>query len=98
MPIVRSLSYAQAHLAEIISAVNSTRRSMVVTRCGVRVAVVQDFDSYRRTEDALLMLKLVAMGEAEIAKGRSRSSADVFRSLRKRLKVRSAAQSKASKR
>lgn len=98
IPIVRSLSYAQAHLAEIISAVDSTRRSVIVTRRGVRVAVIQDFDSYRRTEDALLMLKLVAMGEADITKGHSRSSADVFRSLRRRLKARSAAQSKATKR
>jgi antitoxin HicB len=98
MPISQSLSFAQAHLAKIISAVNSTRQSVVVTRRGVRVAVIQDFDSYRRTEDALLMLKLVAMGEADIAKGRSRSNADVFRSLRRRLKARSAAQSKASRR
>lgn len=95
---VRSLSYAQAHLAEIINAVNSTRQPMVVTRRGVRVAVIQDFESYRRTEDALLMLRLVAMSEADIANGRSRSNADVFRSLRKRLKARSAAQSKATKR
>lgn len=98
MQMTQSVSFVKAHFAEILQDVNASRRPMVVTQNGASTAVIQDHESYQRTRDALLMLKLVAMGEADIAKGRTTPQAEVFGSLKKRLKARIAAEAKAGKR
>lgn len=90
----QSISFVKSHFAEVIQEVNSSRQVMVVTQNGASTAVIQDHESYQRTRDALMMLKLVAMGEADIAKGRSVPQDQVFDSLKKRLKDRISAQAK----
>ncbi len=82
---IQSISYVKAHLAEVIQDLNEGSRPVIITQNGASTAVLQDHASYQRTQDTLAMLKLVAMGEAEIAKGRGLSHAEVFRDLRQRL-------------
>lgn len=98
MQTTQSVSFVKAHLAEVIHEVNASRNPMVVTQNGACTVVIQDHDSYQRTRHALIMLKLVAMGEADVAKGRTIPQAEVFSSLKKRLKARIAAEAKAGKR
>ena len=83
----QSVSYVKAHLAEVIDSVRASHDPVVITQNGANTAVIIDHDSYQRTRQALAMLKLVAMGEQDIAKGRTISQAEVFRSLKQRLKV-----------
>ena len=97
MPATQSVSYVKAHLAEVIHEVNASRNPLVVTQNGASTVVIQDHESYQRTRDALMMLKLVAMGEADVAKGRTIPNAEVFSSLKKRLKAQIAAEAKARK-
>ena len=97
MPASQSVSYVKAHLAEVIHEVNASRNPLVVTQNGASTVVIQDHESYQRTRDALMMLKLVAMGEADVAKGRTISHVEVFGSLKKRLKAQIAAEAKARK-
>jgi prevent-host-death family protein len=98
MSSTQSVSFVKAHLAEVIQEVNASHQPMVVTQNGASTAVIQDHASYQRTRDALLMLKLVAMGEADVAKGRTVPQDEVFRSLKHRLKARIAAEAKTGKR
>ncbi len=91
MATTRSVSYVKAHFAEVIQAVNESRDHLVVTQNGASAVVIQDHETFKRHRDAMLMLKLVAMGEADIAKGRITPQAEVFSSLKKRLKARSSA-------
>jgi prevent-host-death family protein len=98
MPNSQSVSFVKAHLAEVIHEVNSSRNPLVVTQNGVSTVVIQDHDSYQRTRDALMMLKLVAMGEADVAKGRTVPQAEVFAGLKKRLKAQGAQKKQAAKR
>ena len=51
-------------------------------------AVVQDYASHQRLQDALLMLKLMVEGEMDISAGRTRPQDDVFRTVRKQLAAR----------
>jgi prevent-host-death family protein len=90
----QSVSYVKAHLAEVIHQVSERRAPLVVTQNGASTVVIQDLESFQRTRDALLMLKLVAMGEADAAKGRTIPQAQVFASLKKRLRARLASQAK----
>jgi prevent-host-death family protein len=95
MSTSKSVSYVKAHLAEVIHEVNANRRPVVVTQNGASTVVIQDHDTYQRTRDALLLLKLVAMGEADVAKGRTIPQDQVFSSLKARLKERIATGSRA---
>ena len=96
MPSTQSVSFVKAHFADVIRDVNVSRRPVVVTQNGASTVVIQDHASYQQTRDALLMLKLVAMGEADIAKGRTVPQAEVFRSLKQRLTARRTAEAKAA--
>ena len=46
---------------------------------------VQDFDAHERQRNALLMLKLMVQGEADVQAGRTASQARVFAGIRERL-------------
>jgi prevent-host-death family protein len=83
----QSVSYVKAHLAEVIDGVRRSHDPLVITQNGANTAVLVDHDTYQRTRQALALLKIVAMGESDIAKGRVVSQDEVFRSLKRRLKA-----------
>ena len=83
-----SVSYIKAHLAEVIDSVQASHDPVIITQNGASTAVIMDHESYQRTRQALAMLKLAAMGEQDIAKGRTMPQAEVFRSLKRRLQGR----------
>lgn len=95
MHTTQSVSFVKAHLAEVIQEVNASRNPIIVTQNGASTVVIQDHDSYQRTSDALIMLKLVAMGEADVSKKRTIPQSEVFSTLKKRLKSRIQAEAKA---
>lgn len=84
----QSISHVKAHFAQIIDEIRNGRGPLIVTRHGTTAAVIQDYASYERTQKALAMLKLVAMGEEDVRKGRISSQAEVFAGARKRLTAR----------
>lgn len=59
---------------------------MVLTQNGRASAVVQSYETFQRQQQALLMLKLLAQGEADIAAGRTIPQEEVFERMEKRLK------------
>ena len=79
------VSQVKARLAEVIESARETGEPVVITQNGQGTAVLQDLASYEATRRSLTMLKLVAQGERDLARGRSIPQAEVFRSLRKRL-------------
>lgn len=80
----RPVSYLKAHLAEEIHRVQESHDPVTITQNGVPTAVLQDHESYQRTRQALAMLKLIAMGEHDIAHGRTVSQDEVLRRIRSR--------------
>jgi PHD/YefM family antitoxin component YafN of YafNO toxin-antitoxin module len=45
---------------------------MVITQNGEAKAVLQDVASYERAQETLALLKLLALGQADVAAGRTR--------------------------
>jgi prevent-host-death family protein len=88
----QSVSYVKSHLAQVIDDVRDGGGPMIVTQNGATAAVIQDPESYERTQQALAMLKLVAMAHEDVRKGRVRSHKDVFANARKRLAARQKAE------
>ena len=79
---VVSLSEFKARAAQMLAEMKATEREVVLTQRGAASAVVQDFDAYERQRNALLMLKLMVQGEADIQAGRTTPQDQVFAEIK----------------
>jgi prevent-host-death family protein len=82
---VKPITYMKTHSAELVADVNKRRSPIVITQNGEPRAVVMDIESYERTQDALMLLKLIAQSEDDLRKGKWLSQSQMEAELRKRL-------------
>lgn len=61
---------------------------VILTQNGKGRAVVQSYEAWQQSQNALAMLQLVARAEADVAAERTFSTEEVFTSARARLKKR----------
>ena len=87
MPNTQPVSYVKSHLAEVLEQVRASHDPVTVTQNGIPSAVIVDHESFQRTKDALALLKLTAMGEKDIAEGRTIPQKEVFDDVRARVKA-----------
>jgi prevent-host-death family protein len=66
---VKPISYLKAHSAAVIRELGEGAAPLVITQNGEAKAVLQDVGSYEATQEALALLKLLALGRDEIAAG-----------------------------
>lgn len=86
-PII-SLSDFKADASQWLKRLQDASETVVLTQNGRASAVVQSFESYQRQQQALLMLKLVAQGEADVRASRLTAQDDAFARLRERIATR----------
>lgn len=86
MSKITSLSHFKSEACQLISEINASGETIVITQNGEASAVVQDFESYKNLQNALLMLKLLATGESDIQKGRLTEHKDIFKSIKQKFK------------
>ncbi len=79
---IKPISYVKANAAEIIKEMTETREPIIITQNGEATAVLQDVASYEATLETLAMLKIVAMGNQDIAAGRTVPLDEAFARLR----------------
>jgi len=56
----KSLGYLMTHADQLIAEMYTSRQPVIITHNGEPCAVMQDFESYERQHDALIMLQLFA--------------------------------------
>ena len=66
---VKPISYLKSHAAEIAAEINQIREPMMITQNGEAKMVLMDVKSYEEQEATFALLKLLAMGNAEIRGG-----------------------------
>lgn len=88
MSTVLSLSDFKAEASQLIKNINENPRSLVITQNGRATAVVQDYEQFQRQREALLMLKLMVQGEADIQNEQMMPQDEVFGDLRRQLQAR----------
>lgn len=81
---VKSISTLKANAAELLQELTELRRPLVITQNGEAKAVLQDVASYDATQETLALLKILALGQAQLAAGKVRPVAEVVERLRKR--------------
>ena len=80
-----SLSEFKAKAAQMLSEMKAAEHPIILTQRGAASAVVHDYRVYQRLQNALLMLKLMVQGEADVARGRTIPQERVFADLKARL-------------
>ena len=66
---IKPITYLKNHTAEVVRKVSENGRPLVVTQNGEAKVVVMDVKQYDQWRQTLAMMKIVAMGEAEISRG-----------------------------
>ena len=79
---VKPISYLKANAAEVLTHLAEHREPMVITQNGEAKAVLQDVASYEETQETLALLKILALGNQDIAAGKVKPVADVIARLR----------------
>jgi prevent-host-death family protein len=82
-PII-SLSDFKSDASQWLKRLQEESEAVVLTQNGRASAVVQSYETFQRQQQALLMLKLLAQGEADIAAGHLIPQEDAFANLRER--------------
>lgn len=79
---VKPISYLKANAAEVLAQLAAQRQPMVITQNGEAKAVLQDVASFEQTQETLALLKILALGNQDVAAGKVRSASDVIARLR----------------
>ena len=79
---VKPISYLKANAAEILATLGEQRQPLVITQNGEAKAVLQDVASYEATQETLALLKVLALGQQEVAAGQVKPLSDVVARLK----------------
>ncbi len=86
---IKPVTYLKSRAADLLNQINETHRPVIITQNGEPRAVLQDPKSYEDMRNAIGILKLISLGEADIKNGKVKSQEEVFKnieaSLNKRL-------------
>lgn len=79
---VKPISYLKANAAEVLTRLAEQREPMIITQNGEAKAVLQDLASFEETQEALALLKILALGNQDVAAGKVKPVAGVVARLR----------------
>ncbi|WP_176060166.1 type II toxin-antitoxin system Phd/YefM family antitoxin [Paraburkholderia sp. BCC1876] len=74
---VKPISYLKSDAAQIVKDLTASGEPLLITQNGEAKLVVQDVQSYEDTQQTLALLKLLALGQKDIERGKFRD-ADEF--------------------
>ncbi len=81
---IKSISYLKANAAKVLEELREQRKPLVITQNGEAKAVIQDVASYEETQETLALLKILALGNQQIAQGKVEPVSAVVKRLRAR--------------
>ena len=81
---VKPISYLKAHAADVVRDLAEAREPMIITQNGEAKLVVQDIHSYEKNVEVMALLKILALGNQQIEKGKVVAAADAFRAAREK--------------
>jgi prevent-host-death family protein len=79
---VKPISYLKANAAEVLTQLTLQRQPLVITQNGEAKAVLQDVASFEETQETMALLKILALGNQEVASGKLKPVEDVVARLR----------------
>ena len=81
---IKPIIYLKANAAEIVRKLAEAREPMIITQNGEAKVVLQDVASYEATQEAMALLKILALGNHQIEEGKVVPAAEAVKRLRAR--------------
>jgi prevent-host-death family protein len=81
---IKPISYLKAHAAEIVRNLAEQQEPMVITQNGEAKVVIQDIDSYEKTQQTMALLKILALGMRQVEEGDIVPANEAIKRVRKR--------------
>ena len=81
---IKPISYLKAHAAEIVRNLAEQQEPMVITQNGEAKVVIQDIDSYEKTQQTMALLKILALGIRQVEEGDIVPANEAIKRVRKR--------------
>lgn len=79
---IKPISYLKANAAEVLQKLTENREPFLITQNGEARAVMQGIATYESTQETLALLKILVLGNQEIAEGKATPITNVARRLR----------------
>jgi prevent-host-death family protein len=81
---IKPISYLKAHAAEVVRNLSAQEGPLVITQNGEAKVVMQGIKSYEQTQETMALLKILALGQRQVDKGKVQTASDVVAKLRSR--------------
>ena len=79
---IKPINYLKANAAKVLTHLAEQREPMIITQNGEAKAVLQDVASFEETQETLALLKILALGNQDVAAGKVKPVAGVVARLR----------------
>jgi prevent-host-death family protein len=84
---VKPISKLKAEAPAVIRGIAASRAPVIITVNGEAKAVLQDIASYEETQEAMALLKILALANKQVEEGKVRPARVAFARIRRRLKA-----------
>ncbi|MDO9508294.1 MAG: type II toxin-antitoxin system Phd/YefM family antitoxin [Thermovirgaceae bacterium] len=81
---IKPISYLKANAAGISRKLAEEKEPLIITQNGEATMVVQDIESYERTQETMALLKILALGNRQVEEGKVRSPKEAVKLVRER--------------
>jgi prevent-host-death family protein len=81
---IKPISYVKANAAQVIEELHECREPLVITQNGEAAAVLVDVETYYEQQEALALLKLIALSKQQIDEGKGIPAKEAFAAVRRR--------------
>jgi prevent-host-death family protein len=79
---VKPISYLKAHASEVIRDVAENKKTMVITHNGEAKVILQDVKVFEQTQEALALLKILALSGKNIKQKKYKPLDKTFKDVR----------------
>ncbi len=81
---IKPISYLKANASDVVNQLQEQREPMIITQNGEAKMVVQDIESYEKTQQTLALLKILALGQRQIEEGQVIEASSALEQIRSR--------------
>ena len=81
---IKPISYLKANASDVVNQLQEQREPMIITQNGEAKMVVQDIESYEKTQQTLALLKILALGQKQIEAGEVVEASTIIEQIRAR--------------
>ena len=83
---IKPISYLKSNAARVIRQLDENQEPLIITQNGEAKAVIQDVHSFEQTQETMALLKILAIGNAQIKEGKVQKASKVIQAIREKRK------------